>query len=226
MKSVKVFGDSILKRVVYEQKEQRYVVLPKEPLTRFAAQQKLHVDVQALFGCTITKGMQLLQRFVGKQNYSDYVLLEFGGNDCDYRWAEVAAEPTKEHKSQTELPLFKQTLKKMITLLRTAHMEPILMSLPPIDSQRYLDHICRSGLNKEAIVTWLGDVQAIARRQELYSLAVIHTATEYSCRLIDVRSGFLQHKAFSSLLCEDGIHPNEKGHELILSLIASWRQGA
>ena len=33
--------------------------------------------------------------------------------------------------------------------------------------------------------------------------------------MIDIRSAFLVRKDYTDYLCEDGIHPNEKGHRLI-----------
>ncbi|OLA61120.1 MAG: hypothetical protein BHW37_01125 [Firmicutes bacterium CAG:272_52_7] len=33
--------------------------------------------------------------------------------------------------------------------------------------------------------------------------------------MIDIRSAFLVKRDYSDYLCEDGIHPNERGHKLI-----------
>jgi len=95
--------------------------------------------------------------------------------------------------------------------------------LPPIDSMRYLNHICRNGINKEAILKWLhGDAQSIARFQELYSLQINSIAKKTGTILIDVRSAFLQRRDYASLICDDGIHPNREGHLLIASSFAEF----
>ena len=36
---------------------------------------------------------------------------------------------------------------------------------------------------------------------------------------IDITSKFLEIKNYSNLLCDDGIHPNEKGHKIIAEAI-------
>ena len=37
--------------------------------------------------------------------------------------------------------------------------------------------------------------------------------------IIDITSKFLEIKNYSNLLCDDGIHPNEKGHKIIAGAI-------
>ena len=37
--------------------------------------------------------------------------------------------------------------------------------------------------------------------------------------IIDITSKFLEIKNYSNLLCDDGIHPNEKGHKIIAEAI-------
>ena len=37
--------------------------------------------------------------------------------------------------------------------------------------------------------------------------------------IIDITPKFLEIKNYSNLLCDDGIHPNEKGHKIIAEAI-------
>jgi len=224
IEKIRIFGDSIGKRVIYSEDENRYRTLPVDALNDFGKKLDLEISSTTIFGCTVVKGMQLLQRSMKKDFSYDYVLLEFGGNDCDFRWDEVAMRPTSSHYPNTTLSAFSKTLKAMITLLVEHHIEPLLVTLPPIDSHRYLTHICRTGLSKKNILTWLTDEKAIERFQELYSLQIAKVALETQTRLIDIRSGFLKRKDCSSLLCKDGIHPNEQGHALILEIIGDYRK--
>ena len=53
----------------------------------------------------------------------------------------------------------------------------------------------------------------------MYSLAVEDLAKREQVPLIDIRSDFLRDQCFSDYLCEDGIHPNERGHLLISKAI-------
>lgn len=222
IQKIRIFGDSILKGVVYSEEDNRYVPLQQNGFEQLGTTLGVQFQNSAMFGCTITKGMQLLQKAIGKGLDCDRVLLEYGGNDCDFLWDEVSAQPDSEHQPKTPLITFGQTLKAMIAQLRTLAIEPILMTLPPINSDRYLDHICRGGLDRKSILHWLGDLDNIERYQELYSLRVATVALETKTQLIDIRSGFLINRDCSSLICKDGIHPSEKGHELIMDMLRDF----
>lgn len=214
VRQLRIFGDSIMKGVTYDKEGDRYVSLPQQNLAP-----SVEVTSSAMFGCTVTKGKQLLERALAKGLGCDTVLLEFGGNDCDYRWDQVAAFPSEAHESNTPLELFESTLRSMVNLLKARKVRPLLMSLPPINSRRYLDHICRNGLDREAIISWLGTVENIGRHQELFSLRATAVAAEIGIPLIDVRSGFLSRRDCEDLICADGIHPNERGNALIWTLL-------
>jgi len=176
-----------------------------------------------MFGSTISKGIQLLQRSIDRGLSCEVALVEYGGNDCDYPWADIAENPSGEFSPNTPLEVFAKTMHEMLDTLQAKKIQPILMTLPPIDSMRYLNHICRNGLNKEAILNWLqGDVQFITRFQELYSLKINSIAKETGTVLIDVRSAFLKRRDYSSLICDDGIHPTREGHILIASSFAEY----
>ncbi|MGD1833564.1 MAG: SGNH/GDSL hydrolase family protein [Sphaerochaetaceae bacterium] len=224
MERIRIFGDSILKRIVYSEQDNRYRTLPVEQVNELGKTLDLEIETTTIFGCTVTKGMQLLQRAMKKNLECDYVLLEFGGNDCDYLWDQVEQYPQQPHDPKTPLPVFSDMLITMISLLKEKHIEPLLVTLPPVDSRRYLDHICSSGLDKQKILSWLKDEKTIERHQELYSLQIAKIALETQTRLIDIRSAFLERKECSTLICKDGIHPNEKGHALILETFAQYRR--
>jgi lysophospholipase L1-like esterase len=98
----------------------------------------------------------------------------------------------------------------------------VLLTLPPIDSRRYLRFICRDGLSRENILRWLGDVDAIYRWQEKYSAMVGAIAAEEGLRVIDLRGCFLRDgHSPEELLCEDGIHPSRLGQSLIFRTLSA-----
>ena len=96
---------------------------------------------------------------------------------------------------------------------------PVLLSLPPIDSQRYFKHIS-NGLSGENILKWMrGDKQYITNWHERYNIEIFKLAIANEVPVVDITSIFLEKKNYSRYLCEDGIHPNEKGHKLIAKAI-------
>lgn len=212
---IQIYGDSILKGIELDYTE-KYIV-PKESGWQYLEEEyPLAIVNRAKFGCTITKGLDQLSKALSKGLTCDAVVLEYGGNDCDYHWPDISANPHGEHLPNTPLPLFISSCREMIHLLKKNGILPIIMSLPPIDAQRYFDWFCRPGLDKQAILEWLGgDIQTIYRHQEMYSNALCRTALENHVPLVDVRTPFLAAKNCRDLLCIDGIHPNHEGHRLI-----------
>jgi len=214
-KQIAVYGDSILKGVMLDNESQKYF-FSKESVAKIL--EKLipfQIHNHSKFGCTIEKGHKYLSNGLKKGLDCEIVLLEYGGNDCDYDWEAVSANPEENHIPHTPLDLFKKTFREIIAELNEHGIRPLLMSLPPIDAEKYLSWITRNGLSKENITKFLGDVQMIYRFQELYSNTIALLAAETGSLFIDVRSRFLDKRNFKELICEDGIHPNAKGHRLI-----------
>jgi len=152
----------------------------------------------------------------------DFALIELGGNDCDFNWNEVAQNPDGDHEPKTPVSEYEKTIKQMIVTLREKGIEPVLTNLHPIDPVKYLDWITKDGTSKEAILKWLKDVFKIYRFQELYSLTINKISQQLNVRLIDIRKAFLKAGNLMELLCQDGIHPNEKGHEIMASCLTEY----
>ena len=106
--------------------------------------------------------------------------------------------------------------------LRESGRRVILATLPPINSELYLRYLCRDGLNRDNIVRWLGDVEAISRWQEKYSAMAAAAAREAGAKLLDLRAAFPRcPDRLRDYVCEDGIHPSRLGQELIYRTVAA-----
>lgn len=216
--SVCIFGDSVAKGVVLDSISKKYVILRDSFASRVQTGEHFEVKNYSRFGSTITKGQEILSKRIDELKEYDYVALEFGGNDCDFNWAKVAEAPQGNHVPNTPIPLFEQVYLQMIREVRNAGSRPVILSLPPIDAKRYFAWISR-GLNAQNILNWLGDVERIYRWHEMYNVAVMRVAVKTGVPLIDISSAFLETCRYQSLICDDGIHPNEQGHELIARII-------
>ena len=106
-------------------------------------------------------------------------------------------------------------------MLRDAGVQPVLMTLPPIDSARYFDFISRRS-DGQRILTWLGDVGRIYRHQELYSDTVAALAMSEGLPLIDVRRQFLPLRDLPRLIAADGIHLTIPGYRRLFDTLAAW----
>lgn len=214
---VVIWGDSVAKGIIYDDKRGRYAILPDSAASIFTEKTGIPVLNRAKMGMTVEPGLALLNADIdrGVAAGADHALIEFGGNDSDFDWAAIAETPDAEHLPRTPLDIFEKSLRQILDKLRLSDMTATLVSLPPIVAQRYFDFFTRNGLSKENILRWLGDVGHIYRFHEQYSLLISRIAKEYNCRLIDIRSAFLSKADREDYFCEDGIHPNERGQRLI-----------
>ena len=219
---IMIFGDSIMKGVVLSESDARYKISSVLGIDALAVRFGLSIDNRSRFGCTLEKGLGVLRRTMEKEPDCGAVILEYGGNDCDFDWERVAASPEAEHQPHTPIERFTELYAGAIEYLREKGVVPVLTTLPPLCAERYLSWICRNGLSRESILSWLGDTNAIYRYQERYSRAVEQLAERFSTPLIDPRSAFLAERKMEALFCSDGIHPNEQGQQIIQSTFAEF----
>lgn len=216
-KNIIIWGDSILKGVIFDEKNGKYRVTEKNCISRFAELTGCSIKNNARFGMTSTRALNKITASIDKQQLStdEIVIIEFGGNDCDFNWSEISNEPDGLHQPKTTIENFKVSLQNMIDMFKKKGVTPILMNLPPLEPERYFNWISK-GLSKENILHWLGDVAKIYRWQEAYNNAAEWIARQNNCKILDVRERFLISNNYGSHFCADGIHPNENGHKKIL----------
>lgn len=214
LNKVMVFGDSLLRGVIPDP-QKRYTRLPVCTAQEVQNTLNIKIDNLSVFGMTSTKA--LTRYFTDNSQFfrNAAVLIEYGGNDCNFNWKEVSDAPLSEHQPVTELPVFEDALEKMVKKVRREGGTPILMTLPPLDSERFLSWVSRDGAKRDNILTWLGDVEHIYRWQERYSNAVMRVAARTRTPLADVRDCFLSRASYRDCLCEDGMHLNQKGNMIM-----------
>lgn len=217
-----VFGDSVMKGIVLENPNERYRLLPLATKKQLEEEFSIRLMNRSHFGSTIQSGFDLVKKVVERNPSCKTVVLEFGGNDCDFEWQAVAEDPTGNHEPRIAIDQFISKYRELIAYLKDKKVTPVLMNLPPIDPQRYLDFICRNGLSKQKIMTFIGDIGMIYRFQELYSHTIDKIAFATDSFLIDVREQYLRRRDYTDLICIDGVHPNLAGHELLYDAIRQF----
>ena len=131
--SILVVGDSLSKGVIFDSIKKRYC-FAKDGFV--SAMQKLLIPKiynTAKFGATIAYGETLLVPKM-RELEPEVVLIEFGGNDCDYDWAAIAREPEKEHQPKTPLGLFTERLREMVKKTGAKSTD--------LQSPETVDHLC------------------------------------------------------------------------------------
>ena len=219
METIAAFGDSVLKGVIYENEHYRVADTSFQKICEDSF--GITVENKARFGSTITRGEKIFEKNLEliRECSGQYVILEFGGNDCDFNWKEISEDPDRKHLPMSTIDNFTSTYVEIINAIQDMGKIPVLLSLPPIDSSRYFRHISR-GLSGENIMKWMrNDKQYITNWHERYNIEIFKMAIACQVPVIDITSIFLEKKNYSRYLCEDGIHPNEEGHKLIARAI-------
>lgn len=213
---VVLWGDSLGKGVVWNEQRGRYGAAPVNAVQIVSEQIGVEIDNRSRFGSTAPRGLELMERELGEGLRADAAIIEFGGNDCNFDWAVIADSPDAQHDPATPPKQYEDALRRMVAVLRARGLRPILMTLPPINAERYFQFLVGDKLNGGNILRWLGDVNRIYRFQEWYSGMAACIARELCVELLDLRALCLARQDFvTRLLCADGLHMNEEGQRFV-----------
>ncbi|KAA8680125.1 SGNH/GDSL hydrolase family protein [Clostridium sp. MT-14] len=216
------FGDSITKGVIYDSRRARYSRLKDCFASIVGRSFKGTVCNAGRFGSTIKRGISKMYTDVIIKT-PDIVLIEFGGNDCDFDWGDIAKDPDSKHRPKTDISTFNDMLSNMICTFKESGIIPMLMTLPPLDYKRYFNWITKGDKTAEKnVLKWLGSEVKIYNWHRTYSEMITKVAHRTKTTLIDVRSEILKQNDYNKFLCIDGIHPNLEGHSLIAHIILNF----
>jgi acyl-CoA thioesterase-1 len=222
MKKILVVGDSLSKGVALDETKKKYTLLKDSFFNLLSQNLNAEMHNASRFGSTIVQGQKQLESKFEKFD-PDIVVLEFGGNDCDFAWDDIAKDPSRDHIPKTPLDIFEKSLNAMIDFVTGRGKKAVLTTLPPLYADSYFNWFTNNdrekGLN---ILKWLKDVWHIYWWHERYSNCIQYTARERNVDCIDIRREFLKRTDFAQYICPDGIHPNEAGHRLIFDAVISY----
>lgn len=142
----------------------------------------------------------------------DFVIIEIGGDDCDFAWPEVSQQPNDDHEATVPLDRYISNLVSIITKVRKEGITPILSTLPPLDPVRYYKRITRNFSSQ--VSNWICKVGGIEHWHSKYNSAIKKVAEELDVMLIDVRNAIQCAGDLNILISEDGIHLTERGYEV------------
>ena len=191
------FGDSILKgAVLTDGPSLKYSLLKAGFLEQVCSGKGLELANHARFGSTITTGRSIFDRFFHTVGEGDVVVFEFGGNDCDFPWAKIGADADYPKEPFTPMDGF----------------------LSEYAEDRFYCHVTRElgHAGKENVHKWMARrTDFIGNWHERYNLAVFSLGREMDVPVVDITTPFLLRPDYFDFICRDGIHPNEKGHEIM-----------
>lgn len=226
MYKICAFGDSVMKGIVEKNDPQsnsdKYIISDDSFVKNCSKRLGITVSNFARFGGTVTQGIKLIDRYKEQVSSSHFTIIEYGGNDCSFKWSEVSENPDISHNSLTVVEEFISEYSNLLDKLISKGTKPLMLSLPMIHAERYFRFISQ-GLNGYNILKWLGgDINYIDHWHEMYNMAIFNLAFKKSVPVIDITSGFLAKRNYGEYLCSDGVHPNERGHALIADTICDY----
>ncbi|QQE78981.1 GDSL-type esterase/lipase family protein [Alicyclobacillus sp. SO9] len=212
------FGDSVTRGITYMKGRLRIVKDNYPALLHEFFGSKAEVVNKGVFNDNSDLLCMRLEKDVIEQ-VPDYVLIEIGGNDCDFRWDEVADAKDNPHTPIVPLDRYISNLQHLVKRIREAGATPILMNLIPLDPVRYYTR--RYEQHGSNIAHWIATCGGIEHWHGMYNRALVQLAKEWDMLMLDVRTAFKEAGDLRELLSDDGIHPTRKGYRALADAIVA-----
>lgn len=223
--SIIAWGDSILKGVVSGGDSKRFDITEKDSLSQACAALGIELANKSVFGSWMTKTRRTQDRSLRNGASAQIGIIESGTNDSDYDWSAVSANPDAEHLQRCPLDVFSRLMEEAVSVARQNKITPVIMIPTPLVPEWWLNNIC-IGNDEAAILKFLKAEKVAAamrlyQNQELFSLKAAAIARSLNVQIVDVRSEFLAHPNYKTLMCLDGVHPNQAGYDFMAEI---WKR--
>ena len=142
-----------------------------------------------------------------------------------FDWKAIAANPSAHHEPKLDLVAYKALYINKIAQARARGYEPVLVSLPIMDENRYFAHITRgwSMQERKNLLFWLGgSTERLRNIHALYNLSLLRLAAVQCIHIVDITSPMLE-RALSEppLLEQDGVTLSAAGQALVDNELAT-----
>ncbi|RIW34716.1 SGNH/GDSL hydrolase family protein [Bacillus salacetis] len=215
------FGDSLTRGVSFVKGRLR-IIKNNYPQILQQLFSESNQEVSVLNKGVFNDNSQLLLSRLAKdviEEKPNYVIIEIGGNDCNFKWDEVAQNPWGKHEAIVPMNQYLENLKTMISNIKQNDITPVIATLPPLDPVRYYKNI--SERYSPAISHWISEVGGIDYWHGLYNRNLNKLAEEYNVLKIDVRSALKKAGDLFEFISDDGIHLTAAGYKILSEEIYS-----
>ena len=148
----------------------------------------------------------------------DNLVIIHSESGLQYDWKSIAQNPGGHYEPQMDLVAYKALYVNKIAQARACGNEPMLVSLPIIDEDRYFAYITRGMSTQERmnVLYWLGGhTERLRNIQSLYNLALFRIAATQCVHIIDITSPMLADSNYDHLLQYDGVSLSDDGASLV-----------
>jgi len=170
----------------------------------------LSMDREIVFynlGIPSNRTDQLIQRFKGEvdarfddDNQERYFIFAFGANDAAFK--------IKEQVFRLSIDEYEANIRKIIELTKEYSDNIVFLNTTPVDESKTDGVLNPSKSRKNEYV-------------DKYNEVLAKVCSEKGIGLIDINTEFKKNE-YIKLLYEDGLHPNTKGHQVILDLMKEY----
>ena len=153
-RSVSIIGDSLLMGVSMDENGNYF--LSKQSVITLPDSSEIPVKNLCHMGYTTERTIkQGIHEKLQETEDQHIVLIEFGGNDCDYDWQQVSDHPDEMIPCKVPLEKFIENYKKLVEFVRSKKAIPVAVSLLPIDAPRYFRYFCKNNISPANVMKWL-----------------------------------------------------------------------
>ena len=148
----------------------------------------------------------------------DKTLIIQSESGLQYNWQAIAANPSGQHEPVMDLVAYKAQYTNKIAQARAHGQEPVLVSLPIMDENRYFAFITRgmSMQERKNLLYWLGGkTERLRNIHALYNLSLFRLAAQQCVHIIDITSPMLASAHYEQLLEQDGVTLSPEGQQLV-----------
>ncbi|MFT8321291.1 MAG: GDSL-type esterase/lipase family protein [Bacillus sp. (in: firmicutes)] len=214
------FGDSLTRGVSFMKGRVR-ILKDNYPafLQKFFSANKIE-EMEIINRGVFNDNSALLVERLNKDVISEkpnYVLIGIGGNDCNFKWDEVAKFPEENHEPIVPIADYIDNIKNIILQVKESNIKPILLTLPPLDPVRYYQFIASRYGN--TIGHWVSSCGGIEHWHGLYNLQLKKLIQQLNIPSIDVRSALKKAGEWTDFISDDGIHLNSNGYQEMSKII-------
>lgn len=153
------------------------------------------------------------------QLHPQLVLINIGGNDCNFRWDQVSRLPEEEHVPIVPIDRYLANIKTLIERIYSGGAVPVILSLLPLDPVRYYHSLMTR--YSHSIGHWISCCGGIEHWHGMYNRALKDLVCKMDVPSLDIRTAFKQKGNFSELIGEDGLHPSAKGYQALVEIISA-----
>jgi isoamyl acetate esterase len=214
------FGDSITRGVSFVKGRLRIIKDNYPTFLEKLFSVNISEDIIVLNKGVFNDNSHLLLKRLEKDVLSEkpnYVLLNVGGNDCNFNWQEVAESPNSNHEPIVSVQQYMENIKQMVTKMKQSNITPILITLPPLDPVRYYKFIADK--YGTTISHWISCCGGIEHWHSLYNLQLNKLIEQFNLPNIDVRTALKKEGNATDFISDDGIHLNADGYRKMSEVI-------